>query len=140
MQDANKITVETVVRAPIEKVWECWTDSKHVTQWNAASDDWHSPSATNDLRAGGEFHYRMAARDGSTGFDFNGTYSEVVPQERIAYAMEGGRKVLVTFAGTADGVKVTETFEMEHENPAEMQRAGWQAILDRFGKHAEGPH
>jgi len=136
MED-NQITVQTVVHVPVEKAWEYWTTPQHILEWNAASDDWHTTDAANDLRVGGTFSSRMEAKDKSAGFDFNGTYTEVVPHERIAYSMEDGRKVEITFEKTDDGVKITETFEMEHENPREMQQAGWQAILDRFKAYAE---
>ena len=105
--------------------------------WNAASDDWHCPKAENDLRAGGTFSFRMEARDGSFGFDFGGTYTEVKPQQRFAYTIGDGRKVSVDFAKDGNGTKVTETFEAETENPLEMQRHGWQGILDRFKAYAE---
>ena len=131
------VTVATTVKAPVWKVWECFTQPGHITQWNSASPDWHAPSATNDLRPGGTFTYRMEARDGSIGFDFAGTYDEVVPHKRIAYALGDGRKVVVTFAEENGMTRVAETFETERENPAEMQRAGWQAILDNFKAHAE---
>jgi uncharacterized protein YndB with AHSA1/START domain len=135
----NRITVEALVHAPIEKVWRYWTEPEHITQWNAASDDWHSPRAENDLRVGGRFTARMEARDGSSGFDFGGTYTEVVPHERIAYVMGGedGRKVEILFQAEGDGVKVTETFDAEEENSLEMQKNGWQAIMDRFKKYVE---
>ena len=132
-----KITVEALIRASLARVWTCWTEPEHIMRWNAASDDWHCPSATNDLRVGGEFHATMAARDGSFQFDFGGTYTEVVPQQKIASVLGDGRTIVTTFEEMPDGVKVMETFEAESENPLEMQRAGWQAILDRFKKHAE---
>lgn len=133
----QQISVETIVRAPIEKVWRYWTEPEHITQWNAASDDWHAPSATNDLRVGGEFRCRMEAKDKSAGFDFGGTYTDVAPHQRIAYTMGDNRKVQVSFEDTGDSVKIIETFDMEHENSAELQRAGWQAILDNFKKYVE---
>jgi uncharacterized protein YndB with AHSA1/START domain len=136
---ATQITVETSVHAPIERAWQAWTDPKHITAWNAASDDWHCPRATNDLRAGGTFTTRMEARDGSQGFDFGGTYSDVTPHEHIAYVMDGedARHVDVTFTQEGDHVKIVETFDAETENPIDMQRAGWQSILDRFKAYAE---
>ncbi|MBP5993611.1 MAG: SRPBCC family protein [Candidatus Moranbacteria bacterium] len=131
------VTVETVIAAPIEKVWMCWAEPEHITHWNFASDDWHAPSATNDLRVGGRFSYRMEARDGSAGFDFSGTYAVVEERQRIEYVMDGedARKVSVEFAAHPDGCRVVETFETEETNPIELQRAGWQAILDNFKKH-----
>lgn len=133
------ITVQVHVAAPIEKVWEYWTNPEHITHWNFASDDWECPGGTNDLRVGGAFTSRMQAKDGSSGFDFSGIYTEIVPQERIFYVMSGEdeRKVDVTFTDVGDGILVTESFETETENPPEMQQAGWQAILDNFKKHVE---
>ena len=131
------VTVETVIAAPIEKVWMCWTEPEHITHWNFASDDWCAPSATNDLRVGGRFSYRMEARDGSTGFDFSGTYAVVEERQRIEYVMDGEdvRKASVEFAAHPDGCRIVETFETEETNPIELQRLGWQAILDNFKKH-----
>jgi uncharacterized protein YndB with AHSA1/START domain len=133
------ITITTSVHASLTTVWERWTQTKHVIQWNAASDDWFCPRAENDLRTGGQFTYRMEARDGSAGFDFGGTYRDVTPNQHIAYAMEDGRTVDVTFEASGDQVTITETFDAESENPLEMQRAGWQSILDRFKAYAERP-
>lgn len=129
------VTVHVVVRAPVEKVWIYWTEPQHIREWNAASDDWHTPEAINDLRIGGEFHWKMAARDKSVEFDFWGTYTEIVLEQRIAYTMGDDRKVQVIFEKTDEGVRITETFEPEQENSEEMQRAGWQAIMDRFKKY-----
>ena len=137
MMPKQPITVQTPVHAPLQKVWELWTDPQAVMAWNYASDDWHTPSATNDLRVGGEFHYRMAARDGSFSFDFTGVYTEVIPETKIAYALGDARNVSVEFQKHGDAVLVTETFDPEETNPIEMQREGWQAILDHFKKHAE---
>ncbi len=133
----QQMTISTVVQAPLATVWEHWTKPEHIKEWNAASDDWCCPSATNDLRIGGSFSARMEARDKSAGFDFGGVYSEVIPHEKLAYHMEDGRAVQVQFEETADGVKVTETFDIEDLNSAEMQRSGWQAILDRFKAQTE---
>lgn len=137
--EKQAVVVEVTVTASIEKVWQYWTEPEHITQWNFASNDWQCPSATNDLRVGGVFSARMEAKDGSSGFDFSGTYTEVVPYERIAYVMAGedARKVDVTFTDVGHGILVTETFETETENPIDMQRAGWQAILDNFKKYVE---
>ncbi len=106
-------------------------------QWNHASEDWHSPHAENDLRTGGAFNFRMEARDGSEGFDFKGTYDEVVPLEHFAYTMDGGRKAIVAFQSEGQATRVIVSFEAENENPIEMQRSGWQAILDNFKRYAE---
>lgn len=131
------ITVETTVNVPIEKVWEYWTEPKHITQWNSASEDWTSPSAENDLKPGGRFKFRMEAKDKSEGFDFGGTYNEVERHSSISYSMDDGRKVEVTFESVDGKTKITERFDPETENTEEMQRAGWQAILDNFKKYAE---
>jgi uncharacterized protein YndB with AHSA1/START domain len=137
--EQQTITVEITVTAPLSKVWEFWNEPEHVIKWNFASDDWQCPSATNDLRVGGKFTSRMEAKDGNTGFDFGGTYTEVVPEQYISYVMDGGdaRKVDVVFKQEGENVKVTETFEAETENTLEMQRSGWQAILDNFKKYVE---
>jgi uncharacterized protein YndB with AHSA1/START domain len=135
-----KITVETTVHAPVDKAWHCWTTPDCITQWNAASDDWHSPSARNDLREGGKFVARMEAKDGSMGFDFGGTYTKVEEFRQIDYTMDDGRTVSIAFDGHGDHTHVVEVFDAEAENPAEMQRGGWQAILDNFKKHVEAHH
>lgn len=139
METANKtkITVESTIQAPVEKVWKCWNTPEDIMQWCSASPDWHVPKAENDLRAGGRFLTRMEARDGSFGFDFGGAYDEVITNERIAYTMDDGRTVAITFTADGSETKVTETFEAESQNPEEMQRGGWQAILDNFKKYTE---
>lgn len=139
MTTASKpaITVETTVNAPIEKVWKVWNAPEHITKWATATDEWHTPRAENDLRVGGKFLSRMEAKDGSAGFDFVGTYDEVKQHQIIAYTMSDGRKVKVTFASTGTLVKIVETFEAETENSLELQREGWQAILNNFKKHVE---
>lgn len=130
------ITVEVRVRAPIGDVWKCWTTPEDIVAWNSASDDWHTTTATVELTVGGRFSSRMEARDGSAGFDFEGTYTRIEPQKVIA-ARFGDRQLLVEFIQTTDGVVVRETFDAEDEHPEDMQRQGWQAILDRFGRHVE---
>ncbi len=130
------ITVETTVAAAIEAVWKAWTTPADIVQWNAASDDWHTTTATVDLRPGGAFSSRMEAIDGSMGFDFAGTYTAVVPHERIE-AEFGGRAMVVEFVSGPNGVTVRETFDAEDTHPVEVQRAGWQAILDRFTRHVQ---
>jgi uncharacterized protein YndB with AHSA1/START domain len=138
MENQGKtITVENTVKAPVEKVWQFWTSPKHITKWNNASDDWHTPFAENDLRTGGKFLSRMEARDGSFGFDFGGVYDEVKTNELIAYTIGDGRKVKITFLPAGKETKVIETFEAENMNSIEMQRGGWQAILDNFKKYVE---
>ena len=132
-----KITIETLVHAPLLRVWEAWSNPADIKQWNSAQDDWHTTHSTVDLREGGTFLSRMEAKDGSAGFDFEGTYTRVVPHKTIEYRMSDGREVEVQFVETGDGVVVTSTFDAETENPAEVQRQGWQAILDNFGRHVE---
>ena len=134
----EKISVEALVNAPLDKAWESYTKPEHVTKWNHASDDWHSPWGQNDLRAGGKFTYRMEAKDGSVGFDFGGTYDEVVLQKRIVYTMGDGRKAEVTFLPQDNGTNVEVMFDAETENPPEVQREGWQSILNNFKTYTEG--
>lgn len=131
------ITIETSVSAPVAKAWEVYTNPEQVMKWNHASDDWHSPRATNDLRVGGTFNYRMEAKDGSFGFDFGGTYTDVKLHELIAYEMGDGRQVMVTFAPNGSDTKITVVFDPETQNPIEMQQQGWQAILDNYKKCVE---
>jgi uncharacterized protein YndB with AHSA1/START domain len=134
----NLITVSTVVHAPLEAAWKAWTQPEHVTAWNFASDDWECPEATNDFRIGGEFHYAMAAKDGSFKFDFWGTHKDIQAHQWIESEMGDGRYMLVEFeAVSSSETKVTESFEPESENPREMQQGGWQAILENYRKHAE---
>jgi uncharacterized protein YndB with AHSA1/START domain len=132
------ITVANNVQAPLSKVWDYWTKPEHITQWNAASADWHSPRATNDLQVGGKFSYRMEAKDGSMGFDFDGTYDNVRPQEFIAYTLADERKVTISFSADGDITRVVESFEAESMNSLELQQGGWQAILDNFKRYTEG--
>lgn len=131
------ITVETRIAAPIARVWDAYVTPADIVQWNAASDDWHTTSATVDLREGGSFSSRMEARDGSFGFDFAGTYTRVEPHRAIGYRF-GERDALVEFSEGADGVTVRVSFDPEDQHPIEQQRAGWQAILDRFARHVAG--
>ncbi len=131
-----KITVETIVNAPIAKVWSAYTTPDDIKQWNAASDDWHTTASTVDLRAGGTFSSRMEAKDGSFGFDFAGTYTKIVPQKLIEYSF-GDRTGAVEFLPGANGVTVRSTFDVETQNSIEQQRQGWQAILNNFAKHVE---
>lgn len=131
-----KITVQTTVKAPIERVWQAYVTPEDIVQWNTASEDWHTTHASVDLKVGGQFTSRMEAKDGSFGFDFAGVYTEVVAQQRLAYAF-GDRSGLVQFTDTPEGVKVSITFDAESEHPEEQQRQGWQAILDRFAQHVQ---
>ncbi|MES2427738.1 MAG: SRPBCC family protein [Bacteroidota bacterium] len=139
METAAKttITVQATIDAPVEKVWELWNSPEHITKWCQASDDWHAPYAANDLRTGGEFKTTMAAKDGSFSFDFGGVYTDVKENSFIAYRMDDGREVSVTFIKEGDVTQVIETFDPEAINPHEMQRGGWQAILDNFKKYTE---
>ena len=133
-----KITVETIVNAPVAEVWKAYTTPDDIKQWNAASDDWHTTESAVDLRVGGTFTSRMEARDGSFGFDFAGTYTKIVPGALIEYTF-GDRACVVEFVPGANGVAVRVTFDAESENPVDMQRRGWQAILDNFARHVEAP-
>lgn len=133
----QSITIETVVKKPIGQVWEKWTLPEHVMKWNNASDDWHTPSAENDLRAGGTFTYKMAAKNGSYSFDFGGIYDEVILNKKIAYTLGDGRKVVIEFIEEDEGVKIVETFEAEGTHSVEMQRSGWQSILDNYKRYTE---
>ena len=135
--DKPIITVQTTVQANIEQVWRCFTEPEHIVQWNAASEDWHTPAASNDLREGGTFTYTMAARDGSVSFDFGGTYDEVEQHQKIAYTMGDGRRAELFFVQEGASTTLTETFEAEGENSLELQEGGWQAILNNFKKHVE---
>lgn len=135
--EKTTITIETTVNASAEKVWKTWNNPEDIIKWGVASPDWHTPCAENDLRPGGKFVYRMEAKDGSFGFDFGGVYDLVKPNEYIEYTIGDGRKVKIDFKTNGNMVHIVETFEAEGENPIEMQRAGWQAILDNFKKHTE---
>lgn len=139
METMNKttITVNATINAPIEKVWKYWTEPDHIVHWNNASDDWYTPWVKADFREGGNFVARMEARDGSMGFDFGGTYNVLRTNEYIEYTIGDGRKVQVQFSDTGNKTKVVETFEAEDQNSIELQRGGWQAILDNFKKYTE---
>jgi uncharacterized protein YndB with AHSA1/START domain len=139
METAEKtaVTVETTVNAPIEKVWASWNEPQHITRWAFASDDWHVPKSENDLRTGGKFSTTMAAKDGSFSFDFGGVYTNVETNKLIEYTMSDERKVRVVFSADGNETKVSETFDTESTHSVEMQRAGWQAILDNFKKYTE---
>ena len=131
-----KVTIETTVKAPIDKVWSAWTSPEDIKQWNAASDDWHTTQASVDLREGGAFSSRMEAKDGSFGFDFAGIYTKLIPNELLEFTF-GDRVAKVEFLNGENGVMVRETFDAETEHPIEMQRQGWQANLNNFAKHVE---
>jgi uncharacterized protein YndB with AHSA1/START domain len=137
----TSISMQATIHAPLKEVWKIWTTPGDIVKWNNASPDWHTPGAENDLRKGGKFNYRMEARDGSIGFDFYGVYDRVVPNELIEYTLGDGRKVKIVFTPAGEHTKVHETFEAESENTVELQRSGWQAILDNFKRYAEsGSH
>lgn len=132
-----KIVVESLVKSDPETVWNAWTDPEDVKQWNAASDDWHTTASRVDLRVGGEMSSRMEARDGSMGFDFTAVFTKVEPHRLIEFSLEDGRQVRVEFLIEPNGIRIRETFDAELKNAAEMQRQGWQAILDNFTRHVE---
>jgi len=135
--DTTKVTIETTISADTKKVWDYYIKPEHITKWNFAADDWHCPRAENDLRVGGKLNSRMEAKDGSFGFDFEATYDEIVDQKKIAYTIADGRKVTTDFENLDGKTKITSVFEAENENPVEMQKNGWQAILDNFKKYVE---
>lgn len=138
MENGNKkITISASINAPADQVWTCWNEPAHITKWCSASPDWHTPRAENDLRIGGRFLTRMEAKDGSFGFDFSGTYTDLVTHKHIAYTLDDNRTVSIHFDSQNDVTNIEETFEMENENPEEMQRMGWQAILDKFKNYVE---
>ena len=135
--NATQITVATSISADVKKVWDYYTMPEHITKWNFASDDWHCPYATNDLRNGGKYSARMEAKDGSFGFDFNVVYDEVIPQQKIVYTMEDGRKAQISFESMGNTTNVTVVFDAEKTNSVEMQQEGWQSILNNFKKYTE---
>jgi len=133
----TRITVATTIQAPVEKVWQFWTEPQHIIQWNAASNDWHTPRAENDLRVDGKFVSRMEAKDGSWGFDFTGTYITIQEHQEIGYVLEDGRKVQILFSDKDIETTVTEIFDAENTHPIDMQQPGWQAILDNYKNYVE---
>jgi uncharacterized protein YndB with AHSA1/START domain len=138
MEAKKTISVQAIINAPIEQVWKLYTEPEHIMQWNNASNDWHIPRAENDLKVGGKFLYRMEAKDGSSGFDFEGTYEQIKTNELIVYSLTDGRKVEVIFTKDDDArTKIATNFEAESTNSIEMQCDGWQAILNNFKKYVE---
>ena len=135
--ESSIITIRAIIDAPVEKVWKLWTDPRHIIHWNYASDDWQTTRAENDLRVGGKFLSRMEAKDGSTGFDFNGEYLKIENHKKIEYKLADDRKVQVSFESKANKTTVTSVFEAEQMNPVELQKEGWQAILDNFKKYVK---
>jgi uncharacterized protein YndB with AHSA1/START domain len=138
MPDIKPITISTLVNIPIEIVWKVWIKPVHIKNWNNASSDWFTPFVKNSLKVGGKFNYRMEARDGSFGFDFEGTYKKIETEKLIEYVLADERNVSINFDKEGDSVRVTETFEPEQENSIESQTNGWQSILDNFKSYAEG--
>lgn len=137
MTESIKITIETAIRAPIERVWTCWNNPEHIIHWSHASEDWTTPFAENDLRVGGLLRVGYGSPDGLNDFTFEGSYTAVEPNKLIEYTIADGRRVRISFEETAAGIRVVETFDAENENSAELQRAGWGAILENFRKYTE---
>jgi uncharacterized protein YndB with AHSA1/START domain len=133
----QKITIEATVLANRQKTWDCYTQPEHMMNWNFAAEEWHCPNATIDLTVGGKFRARMEAKDGSAGFDFEGTYTEITEGETLSYIMADGRKVDITFRGSDEATQVTLIFDAETENPPELQQFGWQSILNNFKTYTE---
>lgn len=131
------ITVNVLVNAPLETVWDSWTNPEHIINWNFASDDWHAPAAKNELSVGGAFAYTMAAKDGSFSFDFSGKFTEITPNKSMSYLLDDDRKVDITFEIFEGQVMLIESFEAETQNSEDLQRMGWQAILNNFKKYTE---
>lgn len=131
------ITIEATVKAPVEKIWKYWSEPQHITKWAFASEDWHAPAAENDLRTGGKFSTTMAAKDGSFSFEFGGVYDKVELHKTINYTIGDGRKVKVSFLSEGNDTKIVQSFEAEEQNSIDMQRGGWQAILNNFRKYTE---
>ena len=129
--------VETTIAANKKRVWDFWTKPEHITKWNFADESWHCPRAENDLRPGGKYKARMEAKDASVGFDFEATYDEVINEQKLSYIMGDGRKAVTNFEDLGNATKVVTIFDAENENPVEIQKAGWQAILENFKKYAE---
>ncbi len=135
--NTTKITIDATISADKNKVWDYWTKPEHITKWNFASEDWHCPEAENDLQPGGIYRARMEAKDGSFGFDFEAVFDQIIDKKKIAYTMTDGRKVITDFKNRGGQTTVTTTFDAETENPVDMQRDGWQAILNNFKKYVE---
>ncbi len=136
-KETSVVRLEAIVDAPIDIVWDCFSKPWHITKWNYASDDWHSPFAQNDLYVGGKFNYRMEEKNGTIGFDFTGSYDAINDQEFIAYTLDDGRKVEIFFYPIGNDTKIIQTFETEHTFPREMQEQGWNSILQNFKLYVE---
>ena len=133
----SKISVSAIINADVKKVWDYYTSPEHITQWNYADPSWQCPSASNDMRIGGKYSARMEAKDGSFGFEFEATYTEIAEGKSFTYTMPDNREVNVSFDGDGDTTAISVTFDAENQNPVEMQKNGWQAILDNFKKYTE---
>jgi len=136
-KEKTKITVQAIINAPVEKVWKYWTTPDDIIKWNNASPDWHTTHAVNDLRLWGKFSSRMEAKDGSMGFDFSGVYKNVILHKQIEYTLDDQREVTISFSSSDGKTKISETFEAEDTNSIELQKFGWQAIMDNFKKYVE---
>lgn len=132
----NPIKIQTIVNAPVDQAWDAYTDPNAIKQWNRASEDWHCPSASNELEEGGKFNYTMASKDGKMSFDFSGKFTTIAPGEQLDYTLDDGRKVQVHFEEANGKTLVTQQFEPENQNSAEMQEQGWQTILDNYADFA----
>lgn len=132
------LTIQATIAQPVTKVWQYFNEPEHIIKWNAASSDWHTTKASNDLRVGGKLYSRMEAKDGSVGFDFGGVYDEVILHQKIVYTLGDGRKVMIEFIEVSPTeTQIIEKFEAEQQNDPAMQQAGWQAILDNFKNYVE---
>lgn len=135
--ESTKITIHATISAGIQKVWNYYTQPEHITKWNFASPDWHCPSASNDMRNGGKYTARMEAKDGSFGFEFEATYIEITENQKFVYVMPDGREVSVSMNEDNHLTNITVCFDAETENHVDLQRAGWQAILNNFKNYVE---
>ncbi len=135
--NSDRIVIQISITSTKSKIWDFWNNPKHITKWNFATETWCCPRAENDLRVGGAFKYRMEAKDGSFGFDFEGIYNEIIEQNKVSYTMGDGRKATTQFASVDGQITVTTEFDPEATNPTEMQRSGWQSILNNFKKYVE---
>jgi uncharacterized protein YndB with AHSA1/START domain len=133
----SKITIQTILLASRKKAWEHYTLPEHIVNWNFASDDWHCPKASNDLVVGGKFSWRMEAKDGSFGFDFEGVFMEIVPLEKLKYVFMDEREAEISFSDLPEGTLVQIVFDAENENSLELQQAGWQSIFDNYKSNTE---
>ena len=139
MEDRIKVVVQTVITVPIEKVWNYWTEPRHIKNWNHASEDYYCPEAKNDFREKGKFSYTMSAKDGSNSIDFNGTYIDVIKEKLIKYELQDGRIVTIVFSKQGNETEIIHAFEAEESNSIEEQQSGWNAILENFKKYCENP-